>query len=66
MAKVLVIDDAQGIRSLLDTLLSRKGYDVVLADGGFNDGSCQAWLHFRERISKSRHLSIGRPFVQQP
>ena len=34
MAKVLVIDDEQGIRSLLDTLLSRKGYDVLLADGG--------------------------------
>jgi DNA-binding NtrC family response regulator len=34
MAKVLVIDDEQGIRSLLDTLLSRKGYDVVLANGG--------------------------------
>ena len=34
MAKVLVIDDEQGIQSLLDTLLSRKGYDVVLADGG--------------------------------
>ena len=34
MAKVLVIDDEQGIRSLLDTLLSRKGYDVVLAESG--------------------------------
>jgi DNA-binding NtrC family response regulator len=34
MAKILVIDDEQGIRSLLDTLLSRKGYDVVLADSG--------------------------------
>lgn len=34
MAKVLVIDDEQGIRSLLDTFLSRKGYDVLLADGG--------------------------------
>jgi DNA-binding response OmpR family regulator len=34
MAKVLMIDDEQGIRSLLDTLLSRKGYDVLLADGG--------------------------------
>src|SRR5512140_597824 len=34
MAKVLVIDDEQGIRSLLGTLLSRKGYAVVLADGG--------------------------------
>jgi two-component system, response regulator, stage 0 sporulation protein F len=34
VAKLLVIDDEQGIRNLLDTLLSRKGYDVVLADGG--------------------------------
>jgi len=34
MAKVLVIDDEPGIRNLLDTLLSRKGYDVVLADSG--------------------------------
>jgi len=34
MAKVLVIDDEPGIRDLLDTLLSRKGYDVVLADSG--------------------------------
>ena len=34
MAKILIIDDEQGIRNLLDTLLSRKGYDVVLADSG--------------------------------
>ena len=34
MAKILVIDDEQGIRNLLDTLLSRKGYDVVLAESG--------------------------------
>ena len=34
MAKILVIDDEQGIRNLLDTLLRRKGYDVVLADSG--------------------------------
>ena len=34
MAKILVIDDEKGIRNLLDTLLSRKGYDVVLAEGG--------------------------------
>jgi len=34
MAKVLVIDDEEGIRSLLDTLLRRKGYDVVLAESG--------------------------------
>ena len=34
MAKVLLIDDEEGIRNLLDTLLRRKGYDVVLADGG--------------------------------
>ena len=34
MAKILVIDDEQSIRNLLDTLLRRKGYDVVLADSG--------------------------------
>lgn len=34
MAKIMVIDDEEGIRNLLDTLLTRKGYDVVLADGG--------------------------------
>ena len=34
MAKILVIDDEQGIRNLLDTILRRKGYDVVLAESG--------------------------------
>ena len=34
MAKILVIDDDQGILRLLDTLLRRKGYDVVLAESG--------------------------------
>ena len=34
MSKILVIDDEPSVRSLLDTLLSRKGYEVVLADGG--------------------------------
>ena len=34
MAKILVIDDEQGIRALLDTLLHRKGYNVVLAPSG--------------------------------
>ena len=34
MAKILVIDDEQSIRELLDTLLRRKGYDVVLAESG--------------------------------
>ena len=34
MAKILVIDDEPGIRDLLDTLLRRKGYDVVLAENG--------------------------------
>jgi CheY-like chemotaxis protein len=34
LAKILVIDDEQGIRDLLDTLLQRKGYDVVLAASG--------------------------------
>lgn len=35
MAKILVIDDEQGIRNLLDTLLRKKGYDVVLAENGW-------------------------------
>ena len=34
MPKILVIDDEPSIRNLLDTLLTRKGYTVVLADGG--------------------------------
>ncbi|HSL05526.1 MAG TPA: hypothetical protein VK901_18525 [Nitrospiraceae bacterium] len=34
MTTVLVIDDEKGIRNLLDTLRSRKGYDVVLAESG--------------------------------
>jgi len=34
MTKILVIDDEQSIRNLLDTILRRKGYDVVLADSG--------------------------------
>ena len=34
MTKILVIDDEPGIRHLLDTLLRRKGYDVVLAGSG--------------------------------
>jgi len=34
MAKLLVIDDEEGIRNLLEILLRRKGYGVVLADGG--------------------------------
>ena len=34
MAKILVIDDEPGIRDLLDTMLSRKGYEVVLAESG--------------------------------
>ena len=34
MATILVIDDEPGIRDLLDTFLSGKGYDVILADSG--------------------------------
>ena len=34
MATILVIDDQLTIRSFLDTLLSRKGYDVILAESG--------------------------------
>jgi DNA-binding response OmpR family regulator len=40
MAKVLVIDDEPGIRDLLDTLLRRKGYDVVLAENGQKGLEC--------------------------
>ncbi len=36
MAKILVIDDEQCIRTLLETLLSRKGYEVMLASSGQN------------------------------
>ena len=34
MPKILVIDDEQGIRNLLDTLFRRKGYDVILSANG--------------------------------
>ena len=35
MAKILVIDDELNIRTLIDLLLSRQGFDVVLADNGW-------------------------------
>lgn len=34
MAYILVVDDEASIRELLCTVLSRKGHDVLLADGG--------------------------------
>jgi DNA-binding response OmpR family regulator len=34
MARILVIDDEESIRELLCTVLSRKGHEVLLADGG--------------------------------
>ena len=34
MPKVLVIDDEPNVRTLIDLLLSRQGFDVVLADNG--------------------------------
>jgi DNA-binding response OmpR family regulator len=40
MAKVLVIDDEQGIRALLDTLLRRKGYQVIVAESGQKGLEC--------------------------
>ncbi len=36
MAKVLVIDDEPNIRTLLDILLRSQGYDVILADNGWD------------------------------
>ena len=35
MAKILVIDDEPNIRTLIDLLLSRQGFDVLLADNGW-------------------------------
>jgi DNA-binding response OmpR family regulator len=35
MAKVLVIDDAPNVRTLLDMILRQQGYDVILADNGW-------------------------------
>jgi DNA-binding response OmpR family regulator len=40
MAKILVIDDEQSIRDLLDTLLRRKGYDVIVAESGQKGLEC--------------------------
>src|SRR5580765_1305369 len=36
MAKVLVIDDEPNVRTLLDILLRSQGYDVILADNGWD------------------------------
>ena len=36
MARILVVDDEESIRNLLDTVLTRKGHEVLLADGGRN------------------------------
>ena len=46
--KILVVDDEEGIRNLLDALLSRKGYDVVLAAGGRS-----GWNSFGENVPMS-------------
>lgn len=34
MAKILVVDDEISIRTLLDTILKRKGHEILLADRG--------------------------------
>ena len=34
MSTVLVIDDEEGIRNLLDAILNRKGYQEILAESG--------------------------------
>jgi DNA-binding NtrC family response regulator len=36
MMKVLGIDDAPNVRTLLDMLLRAQGYDVILADNGWD------------------------------
>src|SRR5437773_1259346 len=40
MSKILVIDDEQSIRDLLDRLLRRKGYDVIVAESGQKGLEC--------------------------
>jgi DNA-binding response OmpR family regulator len=61
-----VIDDEQGIRNILDTLLSRKGYDVVLADGGrkvsnsFGENVPMSWCW----ISKCQSW-VGLPYCSR-
>jgi len=34
MAKILVVDDDQGMREFLEILLIRDGYEVAIARGG--------------------------------
>lgn len=34
MAKILVVDDDQGMRDYLEIMLTREGYDVITASGG--------------------------------
>ncbi|MFV9647042.1 MAG: response regulator, partial [Desulfobacterales bacterium] len=34
MAKILVVDDDQGMREFLEILLVREGYEVISASGG--------------------------------
>jgi DNA-binding response OmpR family regulator len=34
MSRILVIDDEDSVRKPLKTVLTRKGHDVLLADGG--------------------------------
>ena len=34
MAKILIVDDEPGVLKFLGTLLSQKGYDVVLGEDG--------------------------------
>jgi CheY-like chemotaxis protein len=58
MAKILVIDDEEGIRDLLDTLLSRKGYDVVLAESGQKGLEPQS-IHHSRPISSVDTSPIG-------
>lgn len=45
MATIMVVDDEESIRTLLDTVLTRKGHEVLLADSGARAIA----LHRRER-----------------
>jgi len=77
MAKILVIDDDRGIRSLLDSLLRRKGYEVMLAENGrkglelFRQDSSDAIvldLKMSEMdglavLQQIRHADVNRPVI---
>jgi len=50
---ILVMDDEEGVRTVLDRILSRAGYDVVLTTDG-----ASAVQSYRERLDAGRRFDI--------